>query len=174
MKSIKNKQKSNEKFEELIKPHINKIYKFLCAYTRDFALAQDLLQDCLIKAYLNMDKLRDDKKITSWLYKIAQNSAIDYFKKNKTQTELYEHLTADSNAYAEADAKHDISFYLMCLENQDREILILKDMLGYSYSEIAQILEISLSNVGVRLYRARDKFKEIICRAEYLPKEEVL
>lgn len=172
MKLIKNKQKSNEKFKELVEPEINKVYKFLCAYTRDFNLAQDILQDCLLKAYLNMSALKDENKISSWLYKIAINSAKDYHKKNTVESCADLDYISEGNMYTQTEMKHDISQYLMRLEPNEREIIILKDMLDYSYNEISKFLDISQSNVGVRLYRARDKFKELICDTEYSSKEE--
>lgn len=171
MKLIKNKQKSNEKFDELVKPEINKLYKFLCAYTRDFNLAQDVLQDCLLKAYINLSSLKDENKVSSWLYKIAINSAKDYFKKNTVESCADLEYISEGNLYTQAEMEHDISQYLMRLEPDDREIIILKDMLDYSYGEISEFLCISQSNVGVRLYRARDKFKELIYNTEYSSKE---
>jgi len=172
MKAIKNKRISNEKFDELIKPNINKLYKFLCAYTKDFTLAQDLLQDCLLKAYLHIPDIKDESKVTSWLYKIAINSAKDYFKKNPPAHEISNNLYKDNNAFEQTDMKCDISECLMRLSSAEREVLILKDMLNYTYSEIANMLDISQSNVGIRLYRARDKLKSIIYGTDYVVKEE--
>lgn len=171
MKLIKNKQKSNEKFDELVGPQINKLYKFLCAYTKDFNLAQDILQDCLIKAYINLGSLKDESKISSWLYKIAVNCAKDCFKNNIFEPYADLEFVSENNAYTQTEMKQDISQYLMLLAPDEREIIILKDMLEYSYDEISEFLGISPSNVGVRLYRARDKFKELIYNTEYLGKE---
>ena len=171
MKLIKNKQKSNEKFDQLVSPQINKLYKFLCAYTKDLNLAQDILQDCLIKAYINLSALKDESKISSWLYKIAVNCAKDSFKNNVFESCVEVEVASEGNSYTKTEMKHDISQYLMRLTSDEREIIILKDMLDYSYDEISEFLGISQSNVGVRLYRARDKFKELIYNTEYSSKE---
>lgn len=171
MKLLKNKQKSNEKFDQLVSPQINKLYKFLCAYTKDFNLAQDILQDCLLKAYINLNTLKDENKISSWLYKIAVNCAKDSFKNNGYESYGEIEVVSEGNLYINTEMKHDISQYLMRLSADEREIIILKDMLDYSYDEISEFLGISQSNVGVRLYRARDKFKELIYNTEYSSKE---
>jgi RNA polymerase sigma-70 factor (ECF subfamily) len=138
---------------------------------RDFNLAQDILQDCLLKAYLNLSGLIDENKVLSWLYKIAVNSAKDYFKKNTTEYYADLEYISEANLYTQTEMKYDISQYLMRLEPCEREIIILKDMLDYSYDEISELLDISQSNVGVRLYRARDKFKELIYNTEYSSRE---
>lgn len=177
MKLLNDKDASNskKKFNRLIEPNINKLYKFICAYTGDVVLSQDLLQECLLKAYLNINTIRDEEKIKSWLFSIAINSAKDYFKKNNLQFELKEEdIASEDNLHSQIETKQDISRFLMYLDRDERQILILKDMLCYSYSEIADVLCISESNVGVRLYRARDKFKDIIIRNNYLEKREEL
>jgi RNA polymerase sigma-70 factor (ECF subfamily) len=161
---------AKKKFNKLIEPNINNLYKFICAYTGDVVLSQDLLQECLIKAYLNIDSLKDEKKIKSWLFCIATNCAKDYFKKNKLQFELQMEVADEINRHYEIEMKQDITQFLLYLNSDERKIIILKDMLGYSYCEIADILCINESNVGVQLYRARDKFKEIIIKSNYLEK----
>jgi RNA polymerase sigma-70 factor (ECF subfamily) len=171
----KNKLTNSKKiFKQLIEPNINNLYKFLCAYTGNMDLSQDLLQECLIKAYLNIHSIKDEKKSKSWLFCIAANCAKDYFKKNNLQLELKIEVADEADPHYEIEMKYDIAQLLLYLKSDERQIIILKDMLGYSYCEIADILCINESNVGVRLHRARDKFKEIIVRSNYLEKREEL
>lgn len=166
---------AKEKFNEYIVPNIGCLYKMLCAYMGSFEAAQDVLQESLIKAYRHIDTLIEPEKAYSWVYVIARNEAKRYFQKNPKEVEITEY-TANQNdeSFCTIEQKQDISKLLMQLTQEEREMVILKDMMEYSYAEIAKMLNLSATNVGARLSRAREKLRKIIRENGYVKGEKDL
>lgn len=160
---------AREKFDAFIAPNINRLHKMLYAYMGSFEAAQDVLQESLIKAYGHIDTLNETEKAYAWLYVIARNEAKRYFRKYPIEEEISQDFTDEADdRFCRAEQKQDISRLLMCLEQDERELIVLKDMMDYSYAEMAQMLNISVSNVGVRLSRARDKLRKVIGESGYM------
>ncbi len=167
-KRLNTAMNAKEKFNELITPNINRLHKMLCAYMGSFESAQDVLQESLIKAYGHIHSLQETEKAYAWLYTIARNEAKRYFFKHPKESEMTENVALKADeSFGRAEQKQDIAKLLLGLEREDREIIILKDMFDYSYAEIADMLELSVSNVGVRLSRARDRFRKIMNESGY-------
>ncbi len=84
--------------------------------------------------------------------------------------------TANQNdeSFCTIEQKQDISKLLMQLTQEEREMVILKDMMEYSYAEIAKMLNLSTTNVGARLSRAREKLRKIIRENGYVKGEKDL
>ncbi len=134
-------------------------------------VADDLTQETFIKAYKSINSLKDISKIKSWLIRIAYNLCLDYFKtasKNKFDSwdsieEVFSSNILPMGKQLERDEMSQcVQERMLLLPQSYRTILCLFDIAGLTHSEIAEVLEININNVKVRLHRARAKMKEIL------------
>jgi RNA polymerase sigma-70 factor (ECF subfamily) len=136
--------------------------------------AQDVLQDTFLSAYLNLRDYDTSLKFSSWIYRIAHNKAISFFRKQnirpKTVTTeeqllLMELVADDTNISEEVDKKflqEKVHGALDALKDKYRDPLILKFLEDKSYEEISDILHVPIGTVGTLINRAKKKLKEIL------------
>ena len=155
-----------EKFGELVERYEAKLLRYARKFLLDPEDAQDIVQDIFIKAYSNMQSFDAARRFSPWIYRIAHNEFVNALKKKQSRRTLFTidfdtlfpHLqasdTADSAAL-ERDTKETLEKHLGGLDAKYREPLILYYLESMDYREIADILRIPVSTVGVRLARAR-------------------
>jgi RNA polymerase sigma-70 factor (ECF subfamily) len=129
---------------------------------------EDLVQEVLVAAYENLAGFDTKKKFSSWIYRIAHNKAIDYFKKKKMKINVD---LGEKEEYWERGGKlpedieidkqdgEELRKAVNSLEIKYREVIWLYYFEDKNYDEISDILRIPISNVGVLLFRAKEKLK---------------
>lgn len=133
---------------------------------------QDLVQDVFIKAYTNIKSFDPDKKFSPWIYRIAHNEFINALKK-KSRSKLFfvdldvllPHPIAAKNTDADIrsdELKETLEKCLDKLKPKYREIMVLYFFEEMNYKEIAEILRIPVSTVGVRLQRGKKSLQKIV------------
>lgn len=154
-----------EQFEKIVKQYQRDILNFHYRLVGNRAEAEDLSQETFLKAYKKLDTLQEPKKAKSWLYSIARNVTIDFFRKNKNHSiplddmilETYARVTAVD--YREEVAAKEISQELKKtigkLQPEDQTIVKLLYYEGFSYKEICDLLQINQNTLKSRLHRAR-------------------
>lgn len=163
-------------FNNEFMPHINAMYNFAYRLTLDSDDSKDLLQDTYLKAYRFIDSFQQGTNAKAWLFRILKNSFInDYRKKSKEpskvdyqEVESYynsedvdRQITPDLRVEALRDMIGDeISNALNSLDVDFRTVIILCDLEGFKYDEMAKILDIPIGTVRSRLHRARNLLKE--------------
>lgn len=163
-------------FNNEFMPHINSMYNFAYRLTLDQDDAKDLLQDTYLKAYRFIDSFQQGTNAKAWLFRILKNSFInDYRKKSKEPSKIdYQEvesyynsedvdrqITPDLRVEALRDMIGDeISNALNALDVDFRTVIILCDLEGFKYDEMAKILDIPIGTVRSRLHRARNLLKE--------------
>jgi RNA polymerase sigma-70 factor (ECF subfamily) len=156
--STRTQHGEQQRFEALCAPLKADLFRFLFWLCRDRALAEDVLQETLLRAWKSIDSLSDEKAVRPWLLTIARRElARTYERKRIPTVELDSARETDRDAFA-VDDDHDVQEMrraIMQLDVIHREPLVLQVMLGYSTEEIAQHLQISLPAVLTRLHRAR-------------------
>ncbi len=158
--------------EDLVNEHQREIIGFHYRFVGNLADAEDLAQETFIKAYKKIDTLKDHKKAKSWLYSIARNTVIDFFRKNKNKEitlsdALLESVAKTTTAaFQEKAISNEISKELdRCIDRlvkEDRAIVRLLYYEGFSYKEIADLLNINENTLKSRLHRARKVLLEMI------------
>ena len=164
-------------FIKIYKDYYQKITRYLSGFVGP-SEAEDLAQEVFDKINRNLGGFKGKSKLSTWVYRIATNAAIDRlrsasYKQSFKSTPLQEthrfdgsltdNLLGNPSADEIAVRKEMsacVNEYIHRLPLNYRTILVLNDMAGLSYQEIADILQISLSNVKVRLHRARAKLKK--------------
>ena len=161
-----------KEIEDLVNEHQREIIGFHYCFVGNLADAEDLAQETFIKVYKKINTLKDHKKAKSWLYSIARNTVIDFFRKNKNKEIALSDALLDSiaqtttAAYQEKAISNEISKELdRCIDRlvkEDRAIVRLLYYEGFSYKEIADLLNINENTLKSRLHRARKVLLEMI------------
>ena len=125
----------------------------------DYFTAEDAVQEAFLRLWENRNKV-EEKGVKSWLFTSVYRILIDNYRKNK-RTDLPEALpeSAADDVYGHFENCELINAALGELTPIQRSIVLLKDIEGYRYDEIATMLELTLSQVKVYLFRARKKLK---------------
>ena len=158
-----------EVFAELFDEFMPKVFRYIHYKISDQQLTEDLTSTIFEKALVNFDKYSSDKAaFSTWIFSIARNTLIDYYRTNKVkmQVSLDEAIETPSKEpspqdEAEKKAEHEcIRGCLSRLPEDDQELIRLKFAGEFNNRQIAKILGLSESNVGVRLFRAVKKLRE--------------
>jgi RNA polymerase sigma-70 factor (ECF subfamily) len=168
-------QEKNNIFDKEFMPHIDSMYNFAFRLTFDEDDAKDLVQDTYMKAFRFINSFEQGTNAKAWLFRILKNSFInDYRKKSKEpakvdyqEVETYYNsddvdfgMTTDLRVDAVKDMLGDeISNALNSLAVDFRTVIILCDLEGFTYEEMAKILDIPIGTVRSRLHRARNLLK---------------
>ncbi len=136
-------------------------YVFKCLGNTDDS--RDIVQDSYVKLWENHKNV-DRAKAKSWLFTTAHNGLLNLLKK-KGRTDFYEESSLDRKAFAtdehrRFEIKEMLEKSLAMLPAIQRSILLLRDLEGYEYKEIGEILDLTESQVKVYLFRARQKLKD--------------
>lgn len=156
------KQGNDAAFEDIYHLHSSKLYANLLRLVKSEELAMDLLQDLYIKLWNNRSSIDVDKSIGAYLFSIAKNLAIDFFRRAARESNLQNHLiTVGTELYNHVDEVFHhketsaiLNKAIQALPPQQQKIFNLCKMEGRSYEEAASILGISPATVGNQLVRA--------------------
>jgi RNA polymerase sigma-70 factor (ECF subfamily) len=151
--------KRNE-YNIAIKDHANALYGYALKFLRNSENAQDIVQDVFEKLWLNRQKV-ELEKAKSWMFTTAFHAMLNFNKKRSrmeyNSESLPERGTNEKNLF---ELNQVVDRAVSILPPLQKSIILLRDLQGYSYQEIGEILEISESQVKVYLFRARNKIKK--------------
>ncbi len=148
------------------------LFKICRIYQDDAADSDDLLQEITLQLWLVFDTYRGESKISSWMYRVALNTAIVFFKKQKRRPDseqLPENFDRPQETSPANEKEEQLALFYKAVQQLDKieKALIFLYMENRSYAEIASDLGISEGNLRVRLNRVKNKLKEIIKNYEY-------
>lgn len=150
-------------FTDLIRKHQSLLYKVTSIYTDSKQDQEDLFQEVVYQLWKYFDSFRNESKITTWMYRVAMNTAITHLKRSKRRPDS---VSIADTIIKESDAKDDLYEerlrllyqHLQQLNTLDRGLIFLL-LEGKSYKEIADITGLAQSNVGTRVSRIKKKLK---------------
>jgi RNA polymerase sigma factor, sigma-70 family len=154
-------------FQKLYEDNYKSIYYYIRSLCNDRALAEDLTQEAFYNALLFICAGKDVKICKRWLVKVAHNVFIDYLRKNNIEISSGP-LGEDFEGSISFDStnKLDLIDMLAKLPVRYRSLILLKDHYGFSYEEIAGIMNCSAGTVKVTLFRARKRLEELYGKYE--------
>lgn len=176
------KQGRESAFRELVRRYDRPVFSLIYRMVRDREIAEDLAQDTFIKVLNNIDRYRPEFKLSSWLFKIANNVAIDHLRKRQLETVSMEgspHAATAAEVEAtsfeiaaeqespldEMEARElgsSIERAIAALRPEYRSCIMLRHVEGRSYEEIAAILDLPLGTVKTYIHRARHELRDAL------------
>ena len=169
-------------FRELVRRYERPVFSLVFRMVRDRELAEDLAQDTFIKVLNNIDRYRPEFKLSSWLFKIANNVAIDHLRRRQldtismegsphaTSTDLaeatsFELATHGESPLQELEARElgsEIERAIARLRPEYRACILLRHVEDKSYEEIAATLDLPLGTVKTYIHRARHELRKLL------------
>lgn len=167
-------------FTDVFNTYQKPIYNYVLRMVRDNDLAEELTQEIFIKTYKNLQSFRGESKLSTWIYGIASNSCLDYFRtseyKKGRNTELLNEdilneepggddilkILSLEEDLIKSEMVQCIRDYVDSLPGEFRTVLILHDLQGFKNREITKITGSTLETVKIRLHRARKKLQSIL------------
>ena len=161
------KRGQKDALQELVGTWENKLFYYIRRMVDEEQDAWQILQDTWVKVISNIKKLRDPKKLPSWLYTIARNTALSHLRKKYKRQALFEpdtnvrNLEDPANNIAFEDVRQ-VHFGLAKISLHHREVLTLFFLQDLSIEEIAEVLQIPPGTVKSRLHHAKRALKAIL------------
>ena len=151
------------RFDRIVAVFYMDMYRYAAWLSRDKSIAEDVVQEALLRAWKSLDALREDAAAKPWLLTIVRRENARYFERRRLETVDIDNLTASQSAMlAEVPNEEldDLRESIYGLDDDYREPLVLQVLMGYSTSEIAELMGLKQGAVLTRLHRARLKLKE--------------
>jgi RNA polymerase sigma-70 factor (ECF subfamily) len=165
-------------YEQLVRIHQQRILAVVGGILRRSEDVEDVAQQAMVKAYFSLKRFDQRSAFGTWLYKIAVNECWDYFRKKKARHLVYEAdlneeqlrqmegtpegedgliVRHSENAESRVERLDLVDRLLCVLDPQDRAMLVMKEVEGFTVEEIGDILDLNVNTVKVRLFRARGR-----------------
>lgn len=161
------KKGDEDAFQKLLNLYKGRIFSYLLRLVKNYHDAEELAFEVFIKVFHSLKSFDASRSFSSWLFTIAHNLVIDFYRKNRIE---YEYLNETSGSFAEYIERYErekeranLEKALMQLPAIDREIIILFHKEEYSYQEIGEILKLPVSTIKIRLHRARRRLRKLLC-----------
>lgn len=173
---VEQAKKDDQAFEILYNFYFPKIYRYIHKRVGSFEVAEDLVSNTFLKVFTNLDSYKDRGfSFGAWVYKIATNNLIDYYRKSKKIKKInidnIKELKDETNKMPEEimhseQERELIRRVLKELPEKHQRIIYLKFFAEKGNDEIAEILETNTNNVRILIFRALRNFKEAYQRYE--------
>ena len=174
-------------YEELIRRHQQRVTALVGSILRRNEDIEDVVQQVFLKVFVSLKRFDLRAAFSTWLYKITVNECWDYLRKRRVRPLTYEADLSEEQVSRldgvlsakrpperpgeRAEVQELLDWMLEKLPEQDRQLLILKEMEGFSVHELADVLGLNVNTVKVRLFRARGRIMDVYRRrSSALPK----
>ncbi len=154
-----------QRFDRLVGVWHRDMYRYAAWLCRDPAIAEDVVQEALLRAWKSLDALREEAAAKQWVLTIVRRENARYFERKRLETVDIDNLTASQTAMLTESSDSDLDDVRQAIYKLDddyREPLVLQVLMGHSTKEIAELMGIKQGAVLTRLHRARIKLKEEI------------
>jgi RNA polymerase sigma-70 factor (ECF subfamily) len=151
------------RFDELVGVFHQDMYRYAAWLSRDRTVAEDVVQESLLRAWKSLDALRDDAAAKHWLLTIVRRENARYFERRRLETVDVDDLTPSQEALLANEPDHeldDVRDAIYRLDDDYREPLVLQVLMGYSTNEIGELMGLRQGAVLTRLHRARLKLRD--------------
>ena len=173
-------------FERLVRKYEKYVCTTVYSVVKNYDDSFDVAQEVFLKLYHSIGSFKGESSFSSWLYRIAKNTALDFLRKEKntrnnvslytengdgeeTEIEIPDNSVSSSpeQSAVRNEAKDIIYSALDEISDEHKEIIVLRDIEGYTYEEISEMLEIEYGTVKSRLFRARDSLRKKLLEKNY-------
>lgn len=181
-KLIKKAQKGDVKaFEKIVEDYQSVVYSVAYRYAENSQDAADMAQEVFIKMFKNINSFQDKSKLSTWIYRVATNMCLDMVKKesrnliaysfdegyeDKDGSTLYNGIADDAlqpdEILEKAEIRDAVNLAISKLSDKYKTVIILRDIEGLHYDEIAEIVDCSVGTVKSRISRGRKNLRKIL------------
>ena len=151
-----------QEFERAYEELSPKVFNVAYRMTGSLEDAQDVLQDVFMKVWKHHKNFRGEAKLSTWIYRIAVNTAISLLRKKKPTKPIedFEYMPADTKPFDPRIIK--IEKAIQRLPEGEKKVFVLHDVEGFTHEEIGEILDISQGTSKSQLHKARKKLQEML------------
>ena len=163
-------------FGVLVRRYQDRLYNAVYRWVDNAEDAQDVVQEAFLNAYQSLDSFKGEALFSTWLYRIAFNTAVSLRRKQRAvlSIEAYRNgegkgepedpspVSRPGHALEQAEQERRIQEALNRLSPEHRAVLVLKDMEGQKYETMAQVLQVPIGTIRSRLHRARLELRELL------------
>lgn len=162
-------------FEEFVNDYSKRIYTYAYGFTTNVHDSNDITQEVFLKVYNNIDKFKENSSLSTWIYRIVSNVCLDFVRKGKNskvisitqENEEFIHQIEDNSTNVEKtilnnELGDELLLALDKLDEESKQVLILREVSGLSYSEISEALKLPEGTIKSRISRSRKKMRDII------------
>jgi RNA polymerase sigma-70 factor (ECF subfamily) len=163
MQSSENAAERRQRFDKYVGVYHQDMYRYAAWLSRDKSIAEDVVQEALLRAWKSLDALREDTSAKQWLLTIVRRENARYFERKRLETVDIDNLTASQAALLAEQPNEELDEMRQAIYELDddyREPLVLQVLMGFSTNEIAEQMGLKQGAVLTRLHRARAKLKE--------------
>ncbi len=153
------------RFDRLVSIWHRDMYRYAAWLSRDPAIAEDVVQEAMLRAWKSLDALREDEAAKQWVLTIVRRENARYFERKRLETVDIDNLTPSQSAMLAESSDTDLDDVreaIYKLDDDYREPLVLQVLMGHSTKEIAEMMDIKPGAVLTRLHRARIKLRDEI------------
>lgn len=168
------KKGDSDAFERLMSAHEGRMYALalrMCGHRED---AQDCLQEAMIRIYKALDRFKGQSSFATWAYRITMNACLDELRRRKSRQGASLDALLDSG-WAPSDPEDTPDRHVLRTERREaieraiyalpedmRAAIVLRDVQGFSYEEIARILDANIGTIKSRISRSRERLREVL------------
>lgn len=164
-------------YEEIISLYEKKVFSVIYYMVKNENEVEDIAQEVFIKIYKNLKNFKEESSLYTWIYRITINVCLDEIKRRKKVVYLDEEIETEdgeirmqladdskgpSEIAEDKDLKQRLEACIRKLPEDQRIMIILRDIKGFTYMEIAEMLKMNLGTVKSKISRARAMLKEIL------------
>ena len=177
------KQGDDQAFAQLMRDNEKRIYNLTLRMTGNPEDAMDLAQDTFLNAWKGLKFFKGDSAFSTWLYRLASNACIDFLRRQKRRQDISAPLAADSEdedrlpevpddrfrpdtQLEQQELRRAVDEGLRQLSLEHRQVLVMREVNGLSYQEIADILDLEAGTVKSRIARARLSLRKILLKSD--------
>lgn len=159
------KETAEKAFSELYSRYSSMLYAYILRFIGDREEAQDLFQESLVKFHQSANKDREMTNVSGFLMTIARNLCINAKRVDAKNVSYEDYMASNDDGNLKTENNELLELIKMAIDllpDDYKEAFILREYQGYSYNDIAELTNETLTNVKVRIFRARSKIRKIL------------
>ncbi len=170
------KKGDDKAFEEIVKLYQKKICSTIYFMMKDDNKVEDIAQEVFIKVYRNINNFNEKSSLYTWIYRITMNACYDELKKDnkviyfsslvkddeEKEIEFEDYSQNIDEQVSQSIEKSQLIKAIKSLQDEQKALIVLRDIRGFSYNEIADMLNLKLGTVKSKINRARISLKEVL------------
>lgn len=159
-------------FGQLVCKYQDRLYNAIVHITGSPEDARDVVQDAFVQAFIKLDAFRGSSAFYTWLYRIAFNVSVSRFRRQRPTVSIEQTRevsgeepvdeNSPSDRMVQTERAMQVQNALALLSEEHRKILVLREMEGFDYERISEILDVAVGTVRSRLFRARTQMRELL------------